>query len=161
MIWRRSITSMHSKISPSKSSFKIRSNERKMLENHCIKIETISNQDAWTLPQHRNSRTAEYVVGPIVRAVGCLSENDNRTLGQIFNRISDLIYRPIQENPNFYVPKLMANWYPINSELNMISAEVRPARRPAASRCDFELEPTSSSHNWSISKHVATTWPTC
>ena len=39
--------------------------------------------------------------------------------------------------------------------------------KTCAKRCDFELEPTysygniSGSHNWSISKHAATTWPTC
>lgn len=84
MIWRRTITSMHSRsgwknflqhTDPSK----LGALKGKCLENHCIKFETISNQDAWTLPQHRNSRTAKYVVGPIVRAVGCLSEHDWNT----------------------------------------------------------------------------------
>lgn len=67
------------KFSPTHGSFKIRSTEGKMLGESLHQIWNISNQDAGTLPQHRNSRTAEYVVGPIVRAVGCLSEHDWNT----------------------------------------------------------------------------------
>ncbi len=54
-------------------SFKIRSNEReKRWRITAWKIWKHLNQDAWTLPQHRNSRAAKYMVGPIVWAVGCL-----------------------------------------------------------------------------------------
>lgn len=108
------------KSSPTHGSFKIRSTEGKMLGESLHQIWNISNQDAWTLPQHRNSRTAKYVIGPIVRAVGCLSEHDWNTRTDFQQNIQphNIDQANKIQTSTFQIDGNLISKY-INSELNI------------------------------------------